>query len=604
MKNIHTSLLLLAAASASAQQVHTAFPEHREAKHSGRVAATSGTVHAHAKSVDYYTEEFTSSLNGWTVLNTVGDLDWTWTDVGPGPTTSTYPVPPIATTTGGWALIDDDLLGQSGVETDTWLISPVIDLSLAPQYLKLEFDQYFQEFQTDTTYVGITVDGGLSWNQITINDGVGRDGRPNPELIDLNISDLVALGPSTVQLGFRYQATWDYGWQVDNIHITDLEENDIALLNTHFTNFDFDNTGFSEIEYSVYPQQQVRPMQLKADIKNKGYATQTDVTFGVEVLGPGGPEYNSTTAVGDMQPAASAPAANDGFTPSAAIGTYEVDFHATQNEVDDGPDDNDRSMSFQVSADVFAQDDGVVQQYQTQGLDNVDDQFEVGNYYEMVQDQDLLSIRVALHANTVPGTLIYGIVYDDQNPPGQIDVTEDYEVTPADLNALGGSTFVDLPLSTPLFLTTGQIVLVMAGCYGGPEQVAFATSGSSAAQVSIINYPGATDPIFFVTKTPMVRAVFANTTSVSEIGGAIDAVVLSPNPTDGNAALDLDLVQSAEVRLEIRDMSGRMVLSDDLGKLPAGKQNVYMDLRGLSAGTYSWTLNTNEQHRTGLLVRN
>jgi len=603
MKYIYISAMLLAPAMALAQQPHTPFLPHPEGKHSGNVVATSTAPAARAKSLDYYTEEFTSSLNGWTVVNDLGNLDWTWTDVGPGTTTSTYPVPPLGTTTGGWAIIDDDFLGQNGTETNTWLISPVIDLSLAPQYLKLEFEQYFQEFQNDTTYVGITVDGGLNWNQIAINDDVGRDGRPNPELIDLNISDWVALGPSTVQIGFRYSAIWDYGWQVDNVHITDLEANDIALLNTHYTNFDFANTGFSEIEYSIYPQEQVRPMQLKTDIKNKGYATQTDVTFGVDVTGPGGPEYTGTTVAGDLLAAELAPVANDGFTPSAAIGLYEVEFHASQNEVDDDPSDNDRSMTFQVSSDVFAHDDGTVQQYLEQGIDNVGDQFEVGNYYELFQDQDLLSVRVALHENTVVGALIYGIIYDDQNPPAQIDLTADYEVTLADLNPLGGTSFVDIPLNAPLQLSAGTVVLVMAGSYGGSEQVSFATSGNSAAQVSIINYPVPGD-IFYVTKTPMVRAIFENTTGIGEVGSIADGAVVTPNPTEGSAVLSFTLAQRARVQLEVRDMSGRLVLSSDLGKRDAGQQLVDVDGRNLSAGTYTWTLSSDGQRRTGLLVRN
>ena len=602
MKNLYSIMLLSMATAATAQQARTPFPAHPEGKHSGNVFAAPMPPTTRAKSVDYYTEEFTSSLNGWTVVNDLGNLDWTWTDVGPGTTTSTYPVPPLGTTTGGWAIIDDDYLGQNGVETDTWLVSPVIDLSLAPTFLKIEFEQYFQEFSADTTYVGITVDGGQSWNQVAINDGVGRDGRPNPELVDLNISDWVALGPATVQIGFRYSAIWDYGWQVDNIHITDLEANDIALLNTHYTNFDFDNTGFTEIEYSIYPQEQVRPMQLKADLKNKGYATQTAIDYTVDVTGPGGAEYNSSTTVGDLLPAEVTAVTDDGFTPSGAVGQYDVSFHATQTEVDDDPSDNDRTMSFKVSVDAFAHDDGVVQQYQVQGLDNVGDQFEVGNYYEMVQDQDLLSIRVALHENTAPGMLIYGVVYDDQNPPGFIDQTDDYEVMAADLNPLGGSTFVDLPLNSPLTLVTGQVVLVMAGSYGGTDAVSFATSGTSAAQVSIINYPTAAE-IFFVTKTPMVRAIFENNTSVQETGSTINGAVLAPNPMDEGAVLSFNLEQRGRVELEVRDMTGRLVLSSDLGKLQAGAQQMSIDGRDLSAGTYTWTLAVDGQRSTGLFVR-
>ena len=58
------------------------------------------------------------------------------------------------------------------------------------------------------------------------------------------------------------------------------------------------------------------------------------------------------------------------------------------------------------------------------------------------------------------------------------------------------------------------------------------------------------------------------------------------------------------MQLEVRDMSGRLVLSSDLGKRDAGQQLVDVDGRNLSAGTYTWTLSSDGQRRTGLLVRN
>lgn len=602
MKHAYTSVLAVLCLSTSAQQVRTGFPAHPISKNDATMPAANTMPAPRAKNLDYYAEDFTSSLNGWTVVNNVGNLDWAWTDVGPGTTTSTYPVPALATNTGGWAIIDDDFLGQNGVETDTWLVSPVIDLSAAPPFLKLEFEQYFQEFQNDTTFIGVTVNGGQDWNWIALNDDVGRDGRPNPELMDVNISDWVALGPSTVQIAFRYLATWDYGWQVDNVRITDLEANDMALLNTHFTAFDFTNTGFSDIEYSIYPQEQVRPMLLHADVKNKGYAQQTGINFNVEVVGPGGSEYTGSELVGDQLPGETDSVANEGFTPSALLGTYEVSFGVVADQVDDNPDDNDKTMAFQVSADVFAHDDGAVTNRLTQGINNVGDQFEVGNYYEFVNDQDLLSIRVALHENTAVGTLVYGIVYDDQNPPVQIDQTDDYEVTAADLNPIGGSAFIDLPLNAPLNMVAGQVVLVMAGSYGGSEQVAFGVSGVSAAQVSIINYPTAGE-IFFVTGTPMVRAIVENTTSVVEVAGIDGEVLVQPNPIDESAVLGFTTERSGRVRFELRDMTGRLVMNEDLGVRAAGAQQYRMDATGLAAGTYTYGLLLDGTRRTGKLVK-
>lgn len=208
------------------------------------------------KGASYYTESFDSSLNGWTVVSGVGNVDWAWTNTGPGPTSSTYPVPVLNTSTpSGWAIFDDDFLGQSGVLSESSIVSPVIDLSAAPANLKLEFDQFFQEFSDPDvdTYVGISTDGGTTWNEAALNNGVGRDGRPNPELVDVNISSWVAANPANVQIRFRYRATWDYGWQVDNIAINELPANDMALLEAYKTGFSFGNTGVADMDYSDLP---------------------------------------------------------------------------------------------------------------------------------------------------------------------------------------------------------------------------------------------------------------------------------------------------------------------------------------------------------------
>ena len=68
-------------------------------------------------------------------------------------------------------MIDDDYDGVSGQSSNASLISPVIDLSnVGTPYLKVEFDQYFQEFQLDTTFVGVSTDGGATWEEIMINE--------------------------------------------------------------------------------------------------------------------------------------------------------------------------------------------------------------------------------------------------------------------------------------------------------------------------------------------------------------------------------------------------------------------------------------------------
>ena len=96
-------------------------------------------------SAQFYGEwHFDADDEGWT---TSGEgVVFEWTDEGPAPTASIWAVPSIlGTDDGGWMMLDDDALGTNE-NTDSYLTSPVLDLSEAPAQLKLEFDHIFFQF--------------------------------------------------------------------------------------------------------------------------------------------------------------------------------------------------------------------------------------------------------------------------------------------------------------------------------------------------------------------------------------------------------------------------------------------------------------------------
>ncbi|MEO8591523.1 MAG: T9SS type A sorting domain-containing protein [Flavobacteriales bacterium] len=595
MKRQYTSLLGFAAMAAFAQQQYPALPRHPEARDGFRMPAHA-TAQAAERGTAYYSESFDSDLNGWTSETEVGIVDWKWTNVGPGPTTSTYPVPALATSTpSGWALIDDDFDGVSGQSTDAWLVSPVIDLSSAPPNLKVEFDQYFQEFQLDQTFVGVTTDGGATWNELEINVDVGRDGRPNPELMDVDISAWVAENPSTVQLRFRYVSVWDYGWQVDNIVITDLPNNDMAILRARNTAFDFANTGFDYMDYSIYPQSQLGDLTPNATVKNKGYLAQTGVTLSVSLDGPLGNENSDATPPTTYAPGTETALSSATVVPSGDLGDYTVTYTVAQTETDEIPENNEMVNTFHVSSNIYAHDDGAVQNYQTQGPDTPDESFEVGNHFVLLQQRTLNAIQVALHDDTQVGGTIYGAIYtpgptvDDH--PALIDLTEDHTITAADLNTIGGTTFVTLNFASPVVLDVAQPYLVMAGSFDGPDHVHFATSGVSEAQVSTIHYPNlATGFEFFITKTPMVRMVLSGGVGINEVAGLGMNVANAPNPFAETTTITFGLEHPEQVTLVVTDVTGQQVLAENLGTRSAGENRYQLDGRSLAAGVYTYTL--------------
>jgi hypothetical protein len=608
MNRHYAILALLLHAPLLAQQVNQPLPLHPEGRHTGQVPAVKMPQGA-PKGSSYYNESFDTSLNGWTVLSGVGNVDWAWTNTGPGPTSSTYPVPVLNTSTpSGWAIFDDDYLGQSGVQAGSSLISPVIDLSAAPANLKLEFDQFFQEFSDPDveTWVGVSTDGGSTWNELLINEGVGRDARPNPELVDVNISAWVAGNPANVQLRFRYLATWDYGWQIDNIVINELPTNDMGILTARKTSFDFVNTGVANIDYSIYPLEQVRPMLLNAKVKNKGFDDQTNVVLTGSVDGPGGNEFNATSNTLALSvPDQVDSLAVQGFTPSGAIGTYTVNITVAQNETDDNLGNNTRTETFQVDECIWAHDDGVCQQLQTAGPNNLTDQMEVGNYFDVANDgSSLYAIEVAMHEDTPDGTLIYAVVRDENLD--EVAISDEVEVVASTLNGIGGSNFITILFNDPVELLQGNAYCLMVGGFGGADQISVCTSGISDAQVSILSYPQAAAPNnFYVTKTPMVRGVLSAACAgvgIAENNALVSGVQAWPNPFSSTADIRFELATSAEVTVELRDMTGRLVRSERLGRRAAGMQQVQLDGQQLADGIYSYTIAADGLRTSGTLV--
>ena len=589
MKYLYTLSVLLFVVSVSAQD-HGGFPAYPADKHiggDGNHAYKVNPASFEKSGSTYYSEDFDTGLGMWTVSTPVGQVDWKHTTTGPGPTPSTYPVPPLnSSTPAGWIIIDDDFDGVSGSATEAHLVSPVIDLSSAPVDLKLEFEQYFQEFQLEHCYVGISTDGGMSWNEVEINEGVGRDGRPNAELVDINISAWVAMDPSNVQIRFKYESTWDYGWQVDNVTIKDLPDNDMAILQSHYNNFDFDATGLANIEYSIYPSSQVPNLSMFSNVKNKGAFAQTNVEVQIDVTEPNN-TFGYTTPAQDVNPGDTISPMITAYTPSGDLGLYVIDYEVTQDSIDGVPDDNTDSDEFWVQDDIFAQDRGTCIAPYSQGLNNIGDQYELGNYFEIVNDGDMLySILVAVSDSSVVGTLVYGQIYDINDDP--IETADDLEIQASDLNQIGDSLFVCIPLSSPLELFAGEVYLVMAGHYGGADDVWFCTAGTSPAQVSLIKYPNSNET-FFVTRTPMVRmGLSACVVGIDEqaIAG-IEIQEPRPNPFSNSTILEFELIKSSNISYRLTDISGKMVRYEDMGRFPQGISTLQVDRQNVEAGIYT-----------------
>ncbi|MBK8340084.1 MAG: T9SS type A sorting domain-containing protein [Flavobacteriales bacterium] len=577
-----------------------------------------------ARGSTYFTESFDAGLNGWTESTPVGSVEWKWTDAGPGTTTSLYPVPPLATSTPvGWVIVDDDFDGNSGQPTETSLVSPIIDLSAAPTTLKLEFDQYFQEFNNDTTYVGVSTDGGANWNEVRINDGVGRVGRPNPEVIELNITPLINGGnQANVQLRFRYTSVWDYGWQVDNIRIIDLPDNDLALQESFLSQADltYDDLDGRNLEYSFLPLAQADDLVVGARVRNIGAATQTNITLHAEVFVDGVSAGTFTSgSIGLLNTnAVDSFFFNTGWSPAAAA-RVRVAISVSADAADDDPTDNSAERRMRVTDtnnafNVWGQDGNsasntfypIGSNQTSKGIGHKFEPLAIGN--------EAFGVGVGLLEGTTVGSLINVELWrDDGTNLEQIAISELFEVLSHHVNGDGDSTIVNIPFDADLSLEPIPAAIDPAFDYiafvtnPATDTVRLATSGSigrgglwgiDASDDGLVQYIGEGNA------AAMIRLYLASMpVGISE--AAVGGIVLgapAPNPAADRTRITYTLPTSERITLVVTDAMGKLAFTQDLGVARIGSNSVELDVERWAPGSYTFTLSGARTLRSGQLI--
>lgn len=597
MKTITTLSIILMAGWASAQSLGP-FPQEKHAN--SKIAQFINTdlqiTPSQAKAGSaLWTEDFENGLNGWTSDVSMGAVEWMTTTTGnvggftPGPLESTTGSPG-----GTWIVADSDLQGTAGVAEVTTITSPAITGLDAFPALILNFEQSFRQLNDDQTTVEVSSDGGITWTTYAVNEDVAGNqyspGAPVAELVSINITSALNGGASDIRIRFRWESFegFTYSWQVDDINLTEAPTDDLVIVKTHYTEWDFDSSpDFSDLPYSIYPVDQVRELKFKAIVTNNGVNEQTGVTLNIEVDGPGANDFSDSGAPITVASGAIDSVNVTGYTPPAVIGDYMVNYEVVQDQVDLDPLSNMASREFSVSQHTFARDLGMMDG----SYDNQDEAYDLGNWFGVTADGNTLyAVDVALATGTANGALVIGVVYDSNRD--YLTESDEYAVQSSDLNTIGEGNFISLPLFDQVPLVAGEDYFIAVRHFGGADNIEVATSGVSIAQTSsIFDTPG--NEWLYVTSTPMVRMNLDPTVGIEETDqNVFDSMNLYPNPVQQNAIVGFELQKASNVVLSVVDALGRTVSITDLGNLPAGQNQASLSRTGLSSGIYSVVLSS------------
>ncbi|MCB9170992.1 MAG: T9SS type A sorting domain-containing protein [Flavobacteriales bacterium] len=548
---------------------------------------------------------------GWTVQDASGICPWTWSLDGSygyyNGNGGTMGGTAIASTTAanGFLIADNDSannanFGQPSGTTyqylDTRFTTSAIDLTGHPCVV-LEFEQYFRYNNTPTLDVKVSTDQ-INWTTWEVTHGVAaNNASPNVDLVQLNISAVAGDQPTVyIQIGWNARV---YFWMIDDMRIVEGPQNDLTLTDAWYDEWFFDQADdFSTLEYSIYPSSQLRPLHFKGMAYGLGCADQTNVTLNVVVTDA----TNNIVTTSNAQLASVTALMSDSlypteWTPPANTENYTATFTLSADSMDTNPGDNVQVRSFGVRPHTFGRDRDSL----TNSYERGNDPYELGNWFNVVNDGDMCyGIDVAIDDATPVGTIISAMLRDGNRD--LIDVTEEHEVTAADLNAPGGNTFVTLPFSVPIPLDAGSDYLALALHYGGADTLWVGTSGISVPQTSLVHDVNA-DVWYYTTNTPMVRMDLDPSVGLNEVAERMDRVAGPyPNPASTTAAVTCELRTTDQVIVELADASGRTLSHMDLGRIPPGRHRIDIPIAGLDDGVYACMVITGDQRTTRRLV--
>jgi len=455
------------------------------------------------------------------------------------------------------------------------------------------FYQYIKNYQAESR-VEVSVNQG-PWqivfeNELVINQATALD-----DMQRVVISSLADNQPD-VRIRFVFEGTY-YFWMIDDIQLVQLDENNMSARWSSYGDFDFydmsHETGFEYMEYDQYPVGLEPELKFTTMADNLGANEQTNVRLNVEIS-----NLNNSTVIHTGQ-------SSEGFVVDsgdeielragdfqmpASIAHYEVDFSVSQNEEEQSPQDNNDTLTFEISTATFARDRGFTQAIFVSNDAYNGVPYEIGNVY-LIEESGFQahSITAGVAIGTSLPAQIYGAIYsfsiDSAINSELLGITELFEVVEGDLNEYGTEYLITMNFTSPIDLPEGAY-LVVAGTTSGADDLFFSMSGAAYEFTSWVNYE---DELLYLAQTPMVRLNLGPFVNQSEWFAESEVISIYPNPSSDELFVVVPHSDSASSTFEILDVSGRNVLS---GKQNANTGKLRLNIEALTPGIY--TLRWNE----------
>ena len=560
-----------------------------------------------ALGVTFWTEDFTGGLGSWVIDNNGqagAEFGWSVDATSDG----WWSAGGITSTSGGdfAELSNGDASAGTQISNVVYsLTSPAIDIQAlgGTDQVTLSFEEYGARFN-DLQEVQVSTDGGVTFTTVRNNLGYsvlsasGGAAYANPETVAINIAPFVT-GATDIYLRFTWTTNFPgsaanpnvwitYGWYIDDIALTTNPDNDITSESNVW--------GSTGLNYHQIPTSQQTAIEFTTNARNNGINTQTDVQLNVDITGAatysGSSPAGVSIAAGDYDSLV----VTTPFTPNG-LGTYNVTWGVTQNEIDDIPTDNTNSdITFDVTNFTYARDKGT----QDGSVTNAGELYVLGSYYDIFANTTIYSIDVQVSSNNVAGSIIDGRIYSIDPGAGTLAaalILEDQSLSYTTVSGDAGN-IVNLDLVTGgasgFPLTAGETYFIAMGTDGDGGSTGGAAIGTTSNPVpqTCFFYDGPDDTWYLAPGTPMVRMNLdpASLNIGLDENNQLFGAEVFPNPATDNISVRYTMGVASEVTINVTDITGKVVAEFSEGTQVEGTHQLDVNSGSFAEGVYYVTI--------------
>ena len=541
---------------------------------------------------------------------------------------------PISSSSGGnYAELSNGNPSGTGTQllnmTYTMTMAQPIDIGAAigSSNAVLSFEEYGARFN-DLQSVQVSTDGV---NFTTIADNLsyqvlaqaGGSAYPNPSLREIPLAQYIQSNTSSVWIRFSWttnfptQATnanvWvTYGWYIDDVKIYEQPANVISMTEEVMGGWwiEYLNTGGIGQDYTFNPisQATASPYAFESVISNEGTVSQ-DITMYAEVFDASGMSVFSTSSnVATISPASQDTFACTSFFTPISTGGYEIKMWSVADSLGLGTvmTYSDTVIKSTVVTGSGSQWDNIYgkdynQDFGFRSLNDLSYAYESASTYHMYADETLYSISAQISDWSVPGSVVYGRLYEEDVAPSAdpipIAQTDDYVIKTSDLGS-----WINLDFSVPQSLVSGTGYRIAIGSYVHPTDSVGVNASFGDGSYSVQSWLDKDDsnsngsPSWYSTSfIPMLRMSFVPipVTALADVKQTI--FDLYPNPSNGIFTVKLDKIGKYE--LIVNNVLGQTVYTRSINS-----KRTPVDLSNFDKGVYTIELSDKNSTYTEKII--